>query len=70
VALGAADRAGDRGPVEEVGAVSERRYTTQDGRTMVRDICYSCWGRYGKDCETCKGEGYVWVEESKGADDE
>jgi hypothetical protein len=50
--------------------VSERRYTTQDGRTMVRDICYSCWGRAGKDCERCKGEGYVWVEESKGADDE
>ena len=42
-----------------------RRYTTQDGRVKVWKICPNCWGRRRKECETCKGEGYVWVEETR-----
>ena len=43
--------------------MTKRRYTTQDGRVMVWEICPSCWGRRRKSCERCEGEGYVWVEE-------
>ena len=50
--------------------MTKRRYTTQDGRVKVWKICPKCWGRRRRECETCKGEGYVWVEEAKGDDDE